>query len=288
MKPQCPNCANSESECPDFIHKGHYYRRSDSKWIKRFKCLRCGKNFSQATHQLCYGQNKRRMNAPIRKLFCSAVSLRRSAKILGINRKTVARKLKFLARVAEHELDTELEALPPATEIQLDDLETIEHSKCKPLSVLTVVEHKTRRILGFNVARMPAKGHLAKIALKKYGKRADDRREARKKLFTKLQPYIHPGAVIISDEHPHYPEAIKKFFPKAIHKCFKGRRACVAGQGELKQGGFDPLFSINHTFAMKRANISRLIRRSWCTTKKPESLRDHLLIYAHYHNTELI
>lgn len=214
--------------------------------------------------------------------------MRRSALLLGIDRKTVARKLKFLARIAECELARALHESPPATDLQFDELETIEHSKCKPLSVLLMVENKTRRILGLEVARMPAKGHLAKIALKKYGRRPDERGKARSSLFIRLSYFIDPKAIFSSDQHPHYPQSIQEFYPEATHKCFKSRRACVVGQGEMKKGGYDPLFAVNQTLAMKRANINRLLRKSWCTTKKPEALRAHLLIYAHYHNTVLI
>jgi hypothetical protein len=58
----------------------------------------------------------------------------------------------------------------------------------------------------------------------------------------------------------------------------------LTGQGELKVGGFDPIFSLNHTCAMLRANINRLFRKTWCTTKKMEMLEHHLAIYALYHN----
>ena len=67
-----------------------------------------------------------------------------------------------------------------------------------------------------------------------------------------------------------------------------GEKGCVAGQGELKKVGKDPLFHINHTLAMLRANINRLFRRTWCTTKDPERLKDHLAIYTWVHNNKLI
>ncbi len=63
---------------------------------------------------------------------------------------------------------------PQVTSLEFDDLETFEHTKCKPLSATIAVESKTRRILGFRVARMPAKGLLAAISRKKYGYRKDD------------------------------------------------------------------------------------------------------------------
>jgi hypothetical protein len=56
------------------------------------------------------------------------------------------------------------------------------------------------------------------------------------------------------------------------------------GQGELKRGGFDPLFSLNHTAAMFRDRLKRLSRRTWCTTKRPDRLQLLLDLYAWYHN----
>ena len=69
---------------------------------------------------------------------------------------------------------------------------------------------------------------------------------------------------------------------------FKGEKSTVSGQGELKKVAKDPLFSINHTFAMLRANVNRLIRKTWCTTKKMARLIDHLSIYVWMHNTVLV
>lgn len=95
------------------------------------------------------------------------------------------------------------------------------------------------------------------------------------------------NVVIKSDENPHYPPLIRELFPRGEHLRYKGRRGCVVGQGELKRGGFDPLFSLNHTAAMFRANVNRLFRRTWCTTKKREALTAHLALYSLYHNQNL-
>jgi hypothetical protein len=175
-----------------------------------------------------------------------------------------------------------------AGEVEFDDLETFEHSKCKPISVTLAVESRKRRILGFKVASMPAKGVLVRKALKKYGFRRDDRSFSRKELFKEIMPMVAPGALIKSDANPHYTEDVKSFFPLSEHRVFLGKRGAVTGQGELKKTGFDPLFSLNHTCAMLRANIARLIRKTWCTTKKIDRLNDHISIYAAYHNLKLI
>ena len=62
----------------------------------------------------------------------------------------------------------------------------------------------------------------------------------------------------------------------------------MAGQGELKKVAFDPLFLINHTCATLRANINRLIRKTWCTTKDPQRLKDHLDVFIYFYNEELL
>jgi len=214
------------------------------------------------------------------------VSQRRAAEILNLNRITVARKFLFLSLEAEFILVKENHIKPKASAIEFDDLETFEHTKCKPLSVTLAVESKTRRILGLEVSQMSAKGLLVKKA-KKYGPRFDERSQGRERLFTRIQDLVEEGALIKSDSNPHYTEDVKKYFPLSRHKQFLGKRGSLGGQGELKKVRFDPLFSLNHTCAKLRADINRLFRRTWCTTKSKEHLYAHLVLYAQYHNQGL-
>lgn len=291
MPKTCPNCSTQKTPAasrPKIIKAGSFKRKSDSRLIQRFKCRNCNRGFSNATSHPAFGQNKRQMNDRLRKLICSGVSLRRSAILLRISRTTVKRKFEYLGACARDELRITNLNKTPCAEVQFDDQETFEHTKCKPLSITLAVDSRSRRILGFEVSQMPAKGHLVKISLKKYGKRKDERAAARKRLFETLKPLVLPDALFKSDENPHYPKDLKKAFPKCVHQTFKGERGSIVGQGELKKVRFDPLFSLNHTCAMTRANMNRLFRRTWCTTKLPERLADHFAIYAVYHNSRLI
>ena len=209
--------------------------------------------------------------------------------ILKIHPITVGRKLQFLGLHARAR-QTKFLALysrKPIEKVQFDELETFEHTKMKPLSVALAVEEKTRKILGFQISSMPAKGLLAEKSRKKYGRRQNDRPMGMKNLFEDLQPIVMPYAEFLSDKEPRYSAWLNNSSQFWVHKTTKGRRGCVTGQGELKQGGYDPLFSLNHTCAMLRANINRLFRRTWNTTKKPERLRDHISIYMDFHNRVL-
>jgi hypothetical protein len=290
-KHECPYCPSPEliSETRILVvRNGYFKRKSDHRKIRRYQCLRCLKYFSFATAHPCFGQNKRQLNDKIRKLFCSGVSQRRIAKLLKISRDTVANKLKFLGKQAQiNSLCHNLQFVSSPT-VQLDEMESFEHTKLKPLSIPIAVDKKTRRILGFKVAVMPAKGHLAKLSRKKYGRRPDERIAARLDLLGDIQPFVYPFAEIESDQHPLYPREVKSKFPLAKHITHPGQRGSIVGQGELKKIRFDPLFSLNHTCAMLRANINRLFRKTWCTTKNRERLADHIAIYVEYHNKTLI
>ena len=81
-----------------------------------------------------------------------------------------------------------------------------------------------------------------------------------------------------------YAKYISKYLHSCEYKTYEGGRSCVAGQGELKRKGFDPLFAINHTCAMFRDSINRLVRKSWCSTKDVQKLQQQVDIFVAYYN----
>jgi hypothetical protein len=106
-------------------------------------------------------------------------------------------------------------------------------------------------ILTHKISVIPAFGHLEKIAIQRC---------------------------------PHF---VRSFFPGSKHLTFKSEKAAVVGQGELKKLVFDPLFCINHAFAMLQANINRLFRRTWCTTTLIYRPDDHVKIFVFFYNSVL-
>jgi hypothetical protein len=235
--------------------------------------------------------DKRKRNDRIRTLLLNQGTQRGMARMLGVSRNTVKEKMLFLEQGAkgwQENFLKEYSAQSPIREIQFDEMESSERSKCLPVSVPLVVEKGTNLVLGFRVCSMPAKGHLAEVSRRKYGYRVDERAQSAHQLFSELKPYLSPTVEISSDQNPSYPFWIRPHFPDAKHRTYKGRKGCVVGQGELKRGGFDPLFSLNHTAAKLRAHVSRLFRRTWNTTKKKERLAAHIAIYVQAHNERIL
>src|SRR5262249_31463881 len=54
--------------------------------------------------------------------------------------------------------------------------------------------------------------------------------------------------------------------------------------GKARKGPSSPLFPVNHAAAMARYGMSRLIRRTWCTTKDRRRLRLHGALWAAWKN----
>ena len=229
----------------------------------------------------------------IRKLFGAVTSMNEIGRILRINPKTVARKLIYWSKKCKLENEAMLSKYPKVDSVQFDEMETIEHTKCKPVAIALAVESKTRVVLGFTVSRMPAKGLLAGVAKKKYGARVNERRKGLQSLMESIAPRLASRVTMLSDKCSLYAKVVHRTLQKndqrtVIYQQVKGRKGCVNGQEELKKIGKDPLFSLNHTCAMFRAHVSRLIRHTWNTTKKLENLEHHLNIYMHLHNKRIL
>ena len=285
------NCSNKEALCTaTLVRNGTYSRISDRKRLVRWRCPKCGKSYSNAAQNPCFNQKKRQLNGIIFNLINSNTSFRRIARILKISRLTVIRKKDFLSslNLKKHELYLKSLSQNQLSDIQIDEMETHIHTKCKPVSIAIAVSAHSRKILAFEVSTFrPKHPALAKKSRKKYGFRADTRTEGFETLLLKIAHVVHPLATLTSDEKSIYGPRIKKILPGRTHICVKSRKAIIAGQGELKEGGYDPLFSLNHTCAMIRANMNRLNRRTWCTSKTIAGLIAHLNLYMHYHNSVL-
>lgn len=287
MTPSCPNSVCPYFETKEFVRKnGYFIRRCESRPIARFICKKCRKSFSHATGTLEFRQRKRRINSKLKGLLASSVSLRRCAFLLGVSRTTVDRKFLYLAKKANLSQKKFLESISgTVAHLQFDDLITSEHTKLKPVTVSLAVDKKRRFILGTEVGKIPAFGHLSELSKSKYGHRENQHQQTLERLFQNIVPTLSKDVTIESDEHRLYRPITKSYLPKVQnHLQYKGGRGCIVGQGELKRLGRDPLFTLNHSCAILRANMNRLVRKTWCTSKKLDRIKMHLDIFIDFYN----
>ena len=168
----CPYCTCQTQ----LVGNGAYQRKSDQKVVRRFICRNCGKGFSEQTSSFDFRLRKRRVNQGVFRLLSKGMSQRGIAEVMGINRKSVARRITRYGACAREHLKLSQKTQEKVSDVVLDELESFEHTKLKPVTIGLAVENKTRRILSVKVGRIAAKGHLATLSRKKYGHRTCERK----------------------------------------------------------------------------------------------------------------
>jgi transposase-like protein len=263
---------------------GHFYVRHTRRYLKRYRCQQCLKTFSGRTFSSHKNQKKPHLNQLILLDLTSGVTQRRCAKKLNCSRSTVHRKLVFLsgrARKIHNQQKFQ------ASEVQFDEMETIEHTKLKPLTIGLCVTNDYK-IVGVKVGSLAAKGRLSRLSKIKYGLRPTHREEVITEILKSAANLCPNLRLIKSDKHPIYKPLVTKFLPHVSYEQYESRGHKEKYRERLFhkhiKSKFDPLFALNQRCASLRADIRRLTRRSWCTTKLPHYLEEHLYLFIAQNN----
>jgi hypothetical protein len=169
---------------------------------------------------------------------------------------------------------------------QLDELETFEHSRrLAPLTMPVLIERSSYYILDLSTAPLPCRGGLSRADLarkevreKRLGRRKSGSRGAVERCFDSLASSAHPFSLlrVQTDRKATYlPILSARFGRRLDHERFSSKD---------KRGYANPLFPINHTLAMMRDGISRLVRRNWAASKLRERLEQHAWIWTAWRN----
>jgi hypothetical protein len=221
--------------------------------------------------------------------FVSKVTHRQSARLLSCSRKTVLSRVELLGRHAR-ELHTHLlERARPSTfdrrSFQLDELETFEHSRrLAPLTVPVLIDRVSRFVLDARVAPLPARGDLRPSDRRRklvrestLGKRKSGSRAAVAACFEQLAKATRGrmGGLVQTDRKSSYRRIVRDLLPGWAHERFSSK---------LERSPGNPLFAINHTLAMLRDGLSRLVRRTWAGPKRASALDHHVWIWIAWRN----
>ncbi len=291
--PHCPNPAcPSRSEGPARLRpRSSFRRKCDGRTVSRFACDRCKKSCSTQTFRLDYRLRRTDLWSALFMSLCSKVTLRQSARFHDCDRKTVSARLKLFG---EHCKDLHLRILEQARgkggirgSFQLDELETYEHNRrLFPLTVPVLIERKSYFVLWSECAPLPARGGLRpadrtkKEAIEKATgcKRKSGSRAAVARAFELLHRVVPPqGRVRVQTDEKHtYASELKKRFGERVeHRRYSSKAPRVYGSA---------LFPINHTLAMMRDGISRLVRRTWAASKQAVWHQRHQWIWIVWRN----
>jgi transposase-like protein len=290
--PHCPrdDCPSIETGHRRWCFKGRYPRACDGRTVQRFLCLECHRTFSTQTFRVDYRLKKPHINHDLIGPFVSKVTHRQAARVLGCSRKTIAHRLELLGR---HCRDFHLRRMALARErgglrgvFQLDELETFEHSRrLAPVTLPVLIERKSYFVVDLDSAELPCRGRLSeKDRLRKeererkLGVRRSGSRRAVSKCFETLAGHhVRHGPVRVQTDR-------KSTYTTILARQFPGRLEHERHSSKARRDYANPLFPINHTLAMMRDGISRLVRRTWAASKLRARLERHAWIWVVWRN----
>lgn len=274
----CPECSSSH-----YIKKGKFKTKHNHQPVLRYQCKDCNRYFSSHTTRDEVNQHKPHMNLQIFKLISSGVTQRWTARILGINKNTVARKIVFLAKKAQKAHEVFLKNTKTSF-VQFDEMETYEHTKLKPLSIAIAVRAKTGQIISTSVATMKPRGRYSEDARRVYRQgRLDTRDQACREVLDQVNKIAKESIIIATDKKVSYPLMIKETLPQAkMQRVFSHNNKDENNRKEAHE--MNAMWKLNHVSAKLRSDLPRLARKTWCTTKCAKSLQNHLWIYTAWNN----
>ena len=283
-KPHCPTHLGPGFT---FQRRGSYRRKCDGLVVPCFSCNTCGGHFSRQTFRFNYRWWRPTAHLELFRLFVSKVTQRQAARVTGYARGTVAARMRSMGAHCRLWHRQALKDCKLTGAFLLDELETFETDRLvQPVTVPVLIQKHSLFIVDVQTAPLPSRGRLGPYhQLRKlrrealYGKRRSGSRQAVERCFRELGRVLDPRAdlELITDRKSTYRALIRGNFGHL--RCNHARVSSRARRDRR-----NPLFPINHTLAMLRDGVSRLVRRSWGAAKLRERLGEHLWIWVVYRN----
>jgi transposase-like protein len=249
---------------------------------RRFRCLHCGRWFSDATFSLDYWKKKPGLAPRLYPLIVDGKALRQAARTLGVGPSTVKRHERQLARQALLHLERALRRLLRrlAEPVEIDGLRTFAGSQYEPAEVNTLVAADSGFLLACDPFPLRRSGSMTPRQ-----QRERRRREARRgrpdprarrrsvaqllQLALDLTPPDQPLR-LRSDEEPDYVRVRRALGRPVVHVRVSGRLR--------RQTAHHPLWLTNHKHRLLRHLLASLRRETIAHHKTLQGLAERLAL----------
>ena len=284
-----PKCASRSGF--QYQRRGHFTRACDGRSVQRFQCKGCKRTFSMQSFRVDYRLRRPALDAKIFRELISKVTQRQIARNRDCDRGLVAHRLELWGKHCQAFHELALRARPKQNPWEgrflLDELETYEHNRrLKPVTVPVLVHKPSYCILHAAVGTLPprkplSKANQKKLALMEAAEGRPRRSESRVKVaecfeVLKRATESQPIVSVATDEKHSYGVLLRKSFgTRLVHE---------RTHSKMPRTYWNPLFAVNHTLAMLRDGLSRLVRRNWGASKQREKLAWHMWIYIAWRN----
>jgi len=215
VPPHCPSPSCPTHAEPDrtfrFARGSSYSRKCDQRVVPRFRCMICGKHFSQQTFTFSYYRKRPELELPVAAGLLAGSAHRQLARSLKCAPSTVTRLAARLGRHSLLLLALGLDQLDGINEpVVYDDFETFFLSQDLPCGLSTPVGQETSFVYGLDCAPHRRSGRRRPARKRRHHpdpqpESGGYERAFRRTLDLLLASHRGPGRLkVITDKHPGY------------------------------------------------------------------------------------
>jgi len=293
----CPNARCAMHNPPQgsrlsYVKIGFHKTKVAGK-VQRYKCLHCGKTFSDRTFSIDYYVKKSISYAELFERTAAGECVSRAGRNLGCSFASAQNRLDRMARnlLAMHQA---LEGRRPLCEdLVADGFESFDVSQYFPSHVSILVGKESQLIMAIDHASMRRKGRMTakqkamrelldKVWKPKRGAIGKSFARALQVIALKWDKKAMPELRLATDEHPAYPNAIKSI--DGLKDAYGKDLVHERYSSKLPRDKSNPLFSVNYIDRELRKDVAAHARESTCIGRNVANGLSRLAVYMGWHN----
>ena len=292
--PLCPNHSPERKESAGWFTPNGTYSTRAFGTVQRFRCLSCGRGFSEQTFSIDYYAKRTLPYGELFHMLYTTSSIRDMARAFRVKPDTVLNKLSRLARNCLERLVKLNDMVRLQENLVADGFENFTVSQFFPCSINFLVGKRSQFVYWFDYVTLRRKGRMtedqkARREELEHRFRADPKGIERsfEALSLACARYVssgdRPKIFLYTDEHGTYNRVLtKSVVPKTLVK--HGRIEHIRIPSKRARTVMNPLFSVNYIDRQLRKDVAECVRETVCFGKNISRCIDRLVVYLTYHN----
>jgi transposase-like protein/negative regulator of genetic competence, sporulation and motility len=296
--PFCPNsdCRNHTSLPPRkrWYHIAGRYETKVSGTIVRFKCLACGKTFSEQTFRLDYYVKKKLSYQRIFEHITNCGGLRATARIMGVNAQSISNRLGRLARQGMALQAELLSGFTPGEDLVTDGFESFVSDQYQPNNIHLLVGKSSQFLFTYDYSHLKRKGRMSAFQKAERERRERENIRERRSIsqsFGEIADVVEEYALrregeapcLYSDEKKEYAQVLAG--SQALQELReRGLFHHLTISSELKRTIHNPLFAVNYYDRELRKDNADHVRETVRFSRNVNNALERTAVYQMYHN----
>jgi transposase-like protein len=281
-RPDCP-FHKGDNKLWRYVRKGAFRSGRTGRFIQRYKCLQCGRFFSQRTFSAGYWLKRPDLLRHVAQRLVGCSGFRQIARELGVSPQTVARHASRLGRQAMLRHWRHWAGRSITEPVALDSFVSFEYSQYYPTHFHVLAGRESHYFYGFTESECRRSGRMTR---RQKARRAElearlgrpDPKSNEKEVATLLDLFTRQqgGLDLYTDEDQAYPRALRRLRGTTVrHRTISSRAARTPA---------NPLFAINLLDLLLRHSSANHKRETIAFSKRRRSAIQRLWLFLLWRN----